>query len=195
MALVTGGPFLAGATGEQVGLSDWEPDIPRRPRSRQVLEVAGFCIDELEASAEGGLPVNRVGWEELDAACAARGARQCTEDEWTKACGGVLGWLFPYGNTHVPGLCRDDVAEQGDYDLRLPGGSRPGCVSPYGVLDLDGNVSEYVSTPVPGRPEFRWVLGGTLWLGTYGRGCQARHAHGPHTLMGDDGYRCCAEAR
>ena len=194
MALVPAGSFLAGASGEQVGLPDYQPDIVRDPRPRGRFDVAAFCIDTHEFPGEGRRPLADVTWVQARVACEVLGKRLCSEDEWTYGCGGVLGWLRPYGDLHVPGLCHADVAEEGRYELVVPGGSLDGCRSPWGTFDQEGNVSEWVAGRREPGSDDRWVLGGTMWPGVYGSGCQARHAHPQMApVSGDDGFRCCAD--
>lgn len=196
MALVPGGAFQAGATADQVGLPDYEPDIVRDPRPRGTFETDDFCIDHYEFPGEGRRPLADVTWVQARVACELVGKRLCTEDEWTLACGGPLGRLFPYGDLAVPGLCHADVQLEGQYDLVVPGGTTPTCRSPYGTWDQEGNVSEWVEGRRSADSPDRWVLGGTMWPGVYGRGCQARHAH-PQVapVSGDDGFRCCSDPR
>jgi len=194
MVFVPGGAFEAGALAETVGLPDYVPDIYREPRPPGTFTSAGYCIDRFEFPGEGRRPQADVTWVQARVSCEALGRRLCTEDEWTKACGGVLGWNYPYGTTHVPGICHADLWEEGAYDRVLPGGETPRCESPFGTLDQEGNVSEWVETARDPDSTDRFVLGGTMWPGVYGRGCQARHAH-PEVapVSGDDGFRCCGD--
>lgn len=194
MVWVAGGRFRAGATGQQVSLSEYEPDIIRDPRPRGEFETADYCIDRWEWPGEGRLPLANVTWLQARVACEAAGRRLCSEDEWTHACGGALGWLMPYGDVRVVGLCHADVAEEGSYDRVVPGGSKPGCRSAWGTWDQEGNLSEWVEGSPDASGIDRWVLGGTMWPGVYGHGCQARHAH-PEVapVAGDDGFRCCRD--
>jgi len=194
MSWIAAGSFEAGASGEEVGLPDYQPDIVRDPRPPGEFSTGHYCIDRYEWPGRGRRPLADVSWVQARVSCEAVGKRLCSEDEWVKSCGGVLGWLRPYGDLHVVGLCHADVAEEGSYDRVLPAGSKESCISPYGAFDQEGNVSEWVENlRVEGSPD-RWVLGGTMWPGVYGAGCQARHAH-PEVapVAGDDGFRCCTE--
>jgi formylglycine-generating enzyme required for sulfatase activity len=205
MVYVPQGAFRAGATGDEVGLSDYVPDIVRDPRPRGTFETGRFCIDQTEwqrsaipsfaPGPDAKKPVADVTWVQARVACALVGKRLCSEDEWAKACGGVLGWLRPYGPRPVVGLCHADVQEEGQYHLVVPAGSLQTCRSPYGTFDQEGNVSEWVEDRGDAERGDRWVLGGTMWPGVYGAGCQARHGH-PEVapVAGDDGFRCCQEA-
>ena len=195
MDYVPAGPFRGGATREEVELADYDADIPREPRPPGEFATDAFCIDRFEFPGEGRKPVADVTWLQARVTCELLGRRLCTENEWAKACGGVLGDLYPYGDEFVPGLCNSDVPTEGSYDRTTPGGTYPTCAGPYGTQDLEGNLSEWAEDgPEPGG-HGRWVLGGTMWPGVYGRSCQARHAH-PQVapVSGDDGFRCCADA-
>jgi len=74
-----------------------------------MLVIADFCIDRFEApNTDSGLPLVMYTFVEAEAWCQARGRRLCFDDEWTTACEGAAGASFPYGDTHVPGICNDN---------------------------------------------------------------------------------------
>jgi len=92
-----------------------------------------------------------------------------TSDQWEKALRGGLtltgGARNPYPSRNFPwGAPRPgaraklkDTAPQGP----APIGTFPDDVSPYGVVDLAGNVSEWtLSLPVDGNPGLRVLRGG-----------------------------------
>lgn len=195
MAFVPAGSFVSGATGEQVELSpDW-PDREFQPRARHERRTGAYCIDLYEfPNVLGAKPRVYVGWAEAKQACESRGRRLCSEDEWTRACGGDAGWLYPYGDTHEPKRCNDTVDPVGDDSQMAGSGDFPDCVSPFGVYDMEGNVSEWVDAVHELDPDrARIVRGGTMWVAVYGHSCMSRHSHhqgGP--THGDDGFRCCA---
>lgn len=77
--------------------------------SSDMVAVEDFCIDRYEAPNTGaGFPLVMYTLNEAEVWCSARGRRLCFDDEWTRACEGASGLSYPYGNTHVPGLCNDD---------------------------------------------------------------------------------------
>jgi len=196
MAHVPAGAFTSGATRDQVAAPpDW-PDDEFLPRTRHERRTGAYCIDLYEyPNVAGELPWVYVAWLAAKQACASRGRRLCTEDEWARACGGDSGLLFPYGDIHEPKRCNDTVDPVGDESQKSGGGAFPDCVGQWGVYDMDGNVSEWVDAVHELNPErSRIVRGGTMWVAVYGHGCMSRHSHhqgGP--THGDDGFRCCMD--
>lgn len=197
MVFVPAGSFVSGATGEQIDFyPDW-PGIEHLPRPRETRTTGAFCIDVYEyPNVAGEMPRAYVSWDDAVALCRERGRRLCSEDEWSKACVGESGWLFPYGDTYQTGICHADVVEGvGEAHWLEPSGKFPRCVSPYGAHDLEGSLSEWVdAVPHDDDPQLRILRGGTMWVGVYGRGCMARHRH-HHTDASheDDGVRCCSD--
>lgn len=101
-------------------------------------------------------PVNCVSWEQASTYCEWGEQRLCSEAEWEKAARGgcelysaceAETWVYPWGND-AP-TCERAVMAEDDAGCGLGHtagvGTRIAGKSPYGVLDLAGNVWEWVA--------------------------------------------------
>ncbi|MBV9468375.1 MAG: SUMF1/EgtB/PvdO family nonheme iron enzyme [Abitibacteriaceae bacterium] len=224
MVYIPGGPFAMG-TNEQ------DPGGPNTSREfadanpRREVKVGAFYIDKLEVTnaqykqfcdathypppphwkdgtypaGESNVAVYNINWWEASAYAAWAGKRLPMEAEWEKAARGTDARRFPWGN--------DWDASKAVWGEKKPQavGTKPQGASPYGVLDMAGNVFEWVNDwydAYPGAkrhfPEFGTtykVIRGGGFMGyefiafTYYR-CVAR----PQTRSEWIGLRCVKSA-
>ncbi|MFQ3582938.1 MAG: bifunctional serine/threonine-protein kinase/formylglycine-generating enzyme family protein [Chloracidobacterium sp.] len=162
MVYIPGGKFIM---GNNASADDFEK--PEHER-----QVAPFFLDKTEVTNEqyaqfvqetghppplnwkgqktfppgtAKLPVAEVSWDDAQAFAKWAGKRLPTEVEWEYAARGVDRRLYPWGNEFDPAKLNAGRDISQIKDQRRQVGSFPG-ESPFGLLDMAGNVSEWTES-------------------------------------------------
>ena len=198
MVFVPAGPYSMGS-GEGI------PDARDDEKPLHVVELEAFWMDQTEVTTQmyaqcvdsgectpphsiksftsdhyygdpalKDYPVINVDWVQAQMYCEWAGERLPTEAEWEKAACGTDNRLYPWGN-QPPGKNRLNYDLKAGSTTRV--GSYPAGTSPFGALDMGGNVWEWVAdrydpayyavSPLsnpsgPGQGDERVIRGGSL---------------------------------
>lgn len=165
MVLVPAGEFVIG-TDHSEGIGPNTPRAHNDARPQHKLTLSAFFIDKTEvtnahykqycdavgypvppnwkngtfASEEDDFPVTHITVYEAAAYAAWAGKRLPTEEEWEKAARGTDARLYPWGNNWDQARLvwnRKRAAKVGQFSAGA---------SPYGALDMAGNVYEWTSS-------------------------------------------------
>jgi len=181
--------------------------------------LAGACLARVH-EADHALVGERVSATELDwvrakAVCEWSGAALCSEAQWEKAARGTGDNRFPWGNAVADCTLANFADEPGATGCGThavdEGGARPAGASPYGALDMAGNVWEWVAdgylenysafaggtprdptVPVEANDlQIHMLRGGGWQSGTSEIYVYHRRAEGAEVSDVDIGARCC----
>jgi formylglycine-generating enzyme required for sulfatase activity len=203
MILIPAGEFVMGSNS---GREDEKPErkvylpdfhVSRYPVTNAEFEAFVKASDHVTAAEKGGTgtdwrhprglgssiagkdrhPVVQVSWSDAVGYCRWAGKRLPTEAEWEKAARGTDGRTWPWGDEWADGKC--NTKEAGVGDTTPVGHYSPASDSPYGLVDMIGNVWEWTADWYKAYPggtfrsdefgERLRVRRGGAWL--YDRGC------------------------
>ena len=137
--------FLFDMTGilpeHRVSLDAYWIDLTEVTQAQYARCVSEGVCQPIERIADEWIgdeyPIMNVRWTDANTYCSWAGKRLPSEAEWEKAARGGDARLYPWGN---------DSLDYGFYPNRIQKtGNDPQDVSPYGVRDMAGNVSEWVN--------------------------------------------------
>ncbi len=152
MILIPAGAFLMGSSE-----SDAQASVDEKPQHTvyldsyyiyknlvTVAQYRQFCQETGRTMASvpsWGLihdhPIVNVSWDDANAYAQWVGGSLPTEAQWEKAARGGDGRLYPWGNTWNGSKCQNNEQKT------APVGSFASGASPYGVLDMAGNVWQW----------------------------------------------------
>ena len=187
------------------------------------LSYFGFFNGSSPGSDYAQLPAQQVSWHAAKAYCEWQGKRLPTLSEWEKTARGTDGRAFPWGNNmdssranfcdkNCPVSDRTRSWNDG-YENLAPAGSFPEGVSPYGALDMSGNVQEWVADwfapkseyyktgpdidpQGPEKSSFKAVMGGGyLTADNWGVELYQVAWFMPNGVMNDTGFRCAKDVK
>ena len=154
MILIPAGEFIMGSN---IGLAEERPErkvilesyyIYKSPVT--VEQYRMFCLatgrEMPHAPAWGWIdnhPIVNVNWDDARAYCDWAGVMLPTESQWEKAARGTDGRPYPWGRSWESSRCHCVSEGTNEISSTLPIGSFPSGASPYGVLDMVGNVWEW----------------------------------------------------
>ena len=162
-------------------------------------------------------PVVNVSWHDAQAYCrwlaevTGKPYRLPTEAEWEKGARGTDGRIWPWGNQWDARCCNTSEGRKGD---TTPVDTYTESASPYGLVDLVGNVGEWTHSkwgpdtakPRYGYPyrcddgredstgdEHRVVRGGCWFNNRWLARCSCRFAGDPSDCFDNVGFRVALE--
>lgn len=183
MILIPAGPFHFGPNGKQGDLPAFEIDkYPvTNAQFAQVKPSHSYPPDEINH------PVTKVTWIEANGYARKLGKSLPTEAMWEKAARGTDRRRFPWGERFSPQYCNTFESKIG---ATTPVDAYPEGQSPYGVMDMAGNVWEWTSTYLDQRKTARVLKGGAhngeaRFALTY-----SKFAYPERGLLPTAGFRC-----
>lgn len=219
----------AKALAKTLGFKDYHAIAAEEWFPKHEVYVDGFFIDKFETSyelwnrytnaahyhpriakgpreASNGLldlyPVTSVTWAEAQQYANWNGKQLPTESQWEKAARGTDGRRYPWGNeAPTPDRGNFPGASTGTWTRMV--GTFPAGASPYGCMDMSGNVYEWTADwlePYPNNPEFKRMVGycghqngvlrgGSFYHAMHALGCAKRFGLHPEETYYHIGFR------
>jgi formylglycine-generating enzyme required for sulfatase activity len=160
MILINQGKYLVGSK-KIAGNGTLSPD----QNDSSFVSLSAFYIDRTEVTVENfkkfqprynekpytndkpcpNCPAMGIDWNQARKYCHWAGKRLPSEDEWEAAARGNSTFTWPWGNEFLPKNANTFGKEDGHLSV-APVASFPAGASPYGVMDMAGNVWEWVQT-------------------------------------------------
>lgn len=147
MVLVPGGPALLGPNKRTVEVGSFYIDKTEVSNHAytEFLRETGYQRPKNFQEDKPDYPVVKVSFYDAREFAEWAGKRLPTDIEWEKAARGVKGQLFPWGNKEDERLANVSDNPGLKQHAILPVSSFPNGKSPFGALNMCGNVWEWVN--------------------------------------------------
>lgn len=156
MIKIPGGKFKSGKDNKTADVKDFQID-------KFEVTFAEFNKYDKETEVPAGKenhPVTEISYFDADGYCKSLGKRLPTRFEWEKAARDGDGRKYPWGNEY--NSKKTNSQETGIGGTAAVGSFKSGK-SPYGVMDMSGNVWEWVNAWAGKDKKYRLVMGGSYF--------------------------------
>lgn len=156
MIKIPGGKFKSGPDGQSREVKTFYID-------KHEVTNAEFKKFQKEFEFEQGnanLPVVEISYASAEEYCKSVGKKLPTALQWEKAARGTDGRIYPWGNDFDPQKAN---TQESSKESPVAVGSYPEGKSPYGAMDMCGNVWEWVDGWESEDKRYRIVMGGSFF--------------------------------
>tara|TARA_B100000315_G_C14592889_1_gene596924 strand:- start:7589 stop:8257 length:669 start_codon:yes stop_codon:yes gene_type:complete len=160
MVKVPGGEFKSGHGGHDLHVKKVKKTFYIDKYEVTNVQFKKFMKEYIFPKGKENAPATEVSYLDAEEYCKSVGKRMPTGHEWEKAARGTDHRTYPWGNDF-------DSKKANTLESKRQGtatvGSYPGGKSPYGALDMSGNVWEWVDAWSSEEQMYRLVMGGSFF--------------------------------
>ncbi len=188
--------------GIALGWAEEHPDPTGMIAVQGANQVPAFFIDRFEyPNQEGVMPKGGLSLADAQSLCVSVGKRLCTAAEWRQACLGSQNHRYAYGDEPISGTCHQSPNQANTHTSMIsnaqfvPSGTFSDCKTSDGVVDMIGNLEEWVLDDWKGMGGM--LEGGASYTHESYADCTGRYSRMPDYRLTTDqqivsaGARCC----